>query len=355
MIYYVILFLLLLLSALSYFIKDRVDKFLLFSLVIIFLIFFAGLRYQTGYDYDNYEKIYEEIKFTGYSFDVEPSVNLIMNFFNKLSVSYVLFLFLFAFVAVGLKGRFIWQYSLFPFISVVLYFSRLYITADFGQIRQGLAAGLILWSFAYIKENNLKKYTLILLAAISIHISSILFYPIYFIVRKKYKPMVLVIVLCVALMLATIDLKNIVINYLTNFMPEYIAQKLVFYGNSEADEVIGLTYSVFLRLALIIALLGFYRKRIYNDEKGLILFNIYYWGVIFYLLFNSLPQIGVRGSLYFQQFEVLLFPYLFSYSKSSLQKAVIFLFVGVYCYWGAMTVINSQEESFIPYRNVITK
>lgn len=319
------------------------------------MFFFAGLRYETGYDYDNYERIYEDVRFSGYSLEVEPSVNAIMGFLNKISVNYVSFIFLMALLAVAIKGKFIWQYSLFPFLSIVFYFSRLYLTADFGQIRQGLAAGLVLWSFVYIKEGNIKKYTLILLAAVSIHISSILFYPVYFFVRKQFKPTVLVIVLCVALAVATIDLKNIVINYLTNFMPEYIAQKLVYYGNSDADEIIGVTYSVFLRLSLIVVLLGFYRQKVYSDENSLIVFNIYYWGVIFYLAFNSLPQIGGRGSLYFQQFEILLFPYLFSYSKSNLQKAAIFLFVGAYCYWGAMTVINSQEESFIPYRNVISK
>lgn len=353
MIYYSILFLIFFGSILSVFIKDKIDKLIVFSFLFFFLIIFAGFRFETGFDYDNYYLAYKLVNDAGFSWDIEPLIAMLMKFCEQFSLDYGGFIFIMAFLAISLKAKFIWKYSVIPLLSAALYFSRIFLIADFGQIRQGLALALVLWSYVHIVDKNFKKYLLILFIALFVHVSSILFFPIYFIAHKKIKPLYLLITLTFAILIATLNVKELLVGYMSNYLPEFVARKLLYYGEAESEEIIGITYSVVLRISLMLTFLLFFRKKIYDSVNYLVFFNIYFWGIIFYLIFNSLPQLSGRGSMYFQQFELFLFPYLIYLLRDNVLKIIVFIFIFIYCLWGISSTINSQEGVFLPYKSLL--
>lgn len=311
----------------------------------LILILFAGLRYEVGFDFNNYLILYTDVVNGGFAF-IEPIVAALMKFSDATGIGYAGFILLMAFLSIPIKTHFILKYSTIPVLSVLLFYSRLFIISDFGQIRQGLALGIILLSYPNLHRQELSKFSLKIVLAMLIHFTAFIFFPIYFIARKRINPKVQVAVLFIGFIIASVDLKLILISLFSKILPGGIAEKLLFY--SETEDFLGLTFSIFLRGGIVLICLIYYRQKILENKHYEYVYNIYFWGFIFYLVFNSLPQLGGRGAFYFQQFEILLFPILILVSKSKIVRVAWLLFFIFYCFWGLSTVLNSQD-AFFPY------
>ena len=348
MIYYLI-FIILSVFAITnvYFDKKAFVKPAIVFLAIA-LVLFAGLWYKVGFDYRNYFYLYLLVV-DGKDVFVEPIVKGLILLSDFIRIDFNGFIFLMALLAVSIKVKFISRYAAIPIFSLLLYYSRIFIISDFGQIRQGLALSLILISYRYILDRRFWRFLLLVLTATFIHAAAVLFLPVYFIALKKGRPVLLVLLVLLAIPLAAIDLKSIIIGLFANLLPPSISSKLLFYSMTE--QFLGLTFSIFLRGGIIMLCLSVFWKKIEENKNYLLIFNIYYIGYIFYLVLNSLPQLGGRGSLYFQQFELLLFPILLTLIKNRLLQLLMLLFFVFYAYWGLNTTITSQD-AFIPYKHI---
>ncbi|MBA5794007.1 EpsG family protein [Flavobacterium sp. xlx-214] len=352
--YYIIFVFLVFFLLLDLFFLEK-KKVLLGSVISFFILtLFAGLRIHVGYDYDNYYEMFSLIKM-GEDIFVEPLFYYFIKFIQLLKLDYLSFIFLIAFLSIGLKYKFLIKYSVFPSLSILVYYSRIYLNTDFGQIRQGLALGIVLFSYPYILNRKFYKYTLIVLLAALIHAAAGLFFPIYFLANKKIKKKVILTTIFVALLIATVDLKDLLLQIFETILPAGLAFKLFYYSSTE--ESLGITFSVILRLLIILFTIAFYWKTIEEDEKFRVVFNIYYIGYLFYLIFNSLPQLGGRGSIYFQQFELLLLPFLYVYNKNKAVKPLFIAFLIFYSIWGVITILKSVSYQtpyyFEPYETVL--
>ncbi len=76
------------------------------------------------------------------------------------------------------------EYSLTLMVSIYLF---VYYCAFLNYGRQGLSISLLWYSLKYINEKNFKKFLLVILFASNIHLSSIIFLPIYFLFIYRYK------------------------------------------------------------------------------------------------------------------------------------------------------------------------
>jgi len=325
-----------------------------YFLSFLILLFFAGLRFKVGFDYDNYNKMANYVAMNQQIF-VEPLFWLIIKVTQFITEEYTFFIFFIALLSVSLKFKFLLKYSFFPLVSILLYFSRIYLNADFGQLRQGLALSIILFAYPYLINKNLLYFSLLVVGASLIHASAILFYPVYFVANRSFNRKFIIVLIIIAMFIATIDLKVILVQTFQAILPSGLAGKLLFYSTTE--EELGITLSVILRLLMILFSITFFWKEIKGDQKIRIIFNIYFYGYIFYLLFNSLPQLGGRGSIYFQQFELLLFPCLLYLIKDRTVKILFYVFLIFYCYWGIKTTLSSVTSKssyhFEPYESIL--
>jgi hypothetical protein len=311
---------------------------------------FAGFRKDVGFDYENYQFYYYKI-IEGYDKISEPVFRLLIILCEETKIGYLGMFFVMAFLAITIKAKFFLKFSIFPILSFLLYYCRIFLMLDFGQIRQGLALGIILFTYPYILKKDIKRFTVLVLLASLFHYGSILFFPIYFFAHKILKKKTILLLLLISTTIAFIDLKPFIVMLLSSFFVETVAQKVVFYGATE--DVIGLTFSIYLRISILLLCIFLIWNFIKSDERIAVVFNIYLIGVLFYLIFNSFPQIGGRGSLYFQQFEVLLFPFIIlGIKKYRILQLLLLLFFIFYCYWGVNGTIESQDV-FIPYQNII--
>lgn len=351
--YYIVFSVLVLFSWLNLF--QKVEKLKIwYFFTFLLLLFFAGLRYKVGFDYDNYNTMTKYVAMNLQIF-VEPLFWLIIKVTQFVSEEYTFFIFLIALFSVSLKFKFLYNYSFFPLVSILLYFSRIYLNADFGQLRQGLALGIILFTYPTLINKNLMHFSLLVVGAALIHASAILFFPVYFIANRSFSRKFIIILISIAMFIATIDLKAVLVQTFQAILPSGLAGKLLFYSTTE--EELGITLSVILRLLMILFSITYFWKEIKGNQNIKIIFNIYFYGYIFYLLFNSLPQLGGRGSIYFQQFELLLFPFLLYFIKDRTIKLLFYAFLIFYCYWGIRTTLNSVSSKssyhFEPYESIL--
>jgi hypothetical protein len=359
MIYFLIFVFLLILAGTDMISYPQAIKILIFYLIGCSLVLFSGLRFETGFDYENYKNIFYDIKVfkdATQSLAVEPGMGILIYSLKACGIPYGGLLLLIAVIAIFLKFRFIEKYSIYPFFSVLIYYSRVFLAQDMGQMRQGLAMAIILFSMDSILNKNFKRFLFIIVLACLFHLSAILFFPIYFIANRKFSKKTISAVILLATVFAVFfDFKSILMNYAIGFLPGFLSNKLLLYASvMEADQTLGLTFSVFFRIFLVLVLV--WMKDRVTDLPGYTnaVFNIYVFGLIFYLVLNSFPQMGGRGSLYFQQFEILLIPIMIKCLKETVFKVMAILIIGLYCFWGMNTIVNSPEDAYIPYKTVIS-
>ena len=144
------------------------------------LLFFGALRYHVGFDYDVYNALYQVF---GKNLNVgrfEPGyavyIYICKNWFH---FSYPYFLFLFVGSSILIKASFFYKYFRYPIFLLMLYFPAIFLYADFGQIRQGMAVGIFLWCIPAIKDRKLLRYIIIWLLAVAFHYSAFIFFPCY--------------------------------------------------------------------------------------------------------------------------------------------------------------------------------
>ena len=346
MIYYITFFIL----SLFLLISDKKDKQIAGYISVFWLIFFAGFRFETGFDYFNYQILYHDYIYYMESWSIEPSIKALIIFTNSLFFGFYGFVFIVALLSLLIKYLFISKYSYLPLVSIFLYYSRIFIIFDFGQIRQGLAFGIVLWASTYIAQKKLKHFSVLILIASTVHVSSLVFFPIYFLAKNDYKRLTYFLLILLSSLMLFVDLKELIVKI--SILPQFIENKMFFYAEVEADQQIGLNFSSIFRLLLIcISLL--YKDYLFKTPFEKIIFNIYFFGIIFFLIFQSIPQLGGRGSMYFQQFEVLLIPILLYKFKNIYFKTISYIILIFYCLWGLYSTINSQTSNFFPYKNVL--
>lgn len=146
----------------------------------ILLALFAGLRATNiGPDTISYYTDYwlrtMDLNFHS---QFESGYSLLVKIFVIFNINANTFFLLFAFLTLSLLGIFFHRYSYLPIFSLAYYYARFFLTRDMNQIRQSLAAAILLFSLKYMAERDLKRFTFIVLIASLFHsVALIMFVP----------------------------------------------------------------------------------------------------------------------------------------------------------------------------------
>lgn len=324
----------------------------------IFLIMLAGLRVDTGYDFQVYKVIFESVKrkkfleifFGGWGLVVEPGY-LFINYIFKW-MNFQQFIFSVAFFSIILKTTFIYKYIEKKIICLLMYYSMYFLLYDMGIIRQGLAIGILLWGYnELLKESKLKFFILTIIATL-IHSSSIVFLIVYFIKNRLYSRRFYLITLMVAIVFSSLNF----IYWLIKYIPiSFVQNKLFFYMNSKSGESI--INSIIKRLVVLILLIYVYDfKDIIKNNKNVIKsFNSFYSSIILSIIFYSIPILGGRGTGALQIMQLILLPICFDgrYIKNRdiFHRLFLLFIVGSFSFYNMYTLINSHD--YIPYNSLL--
>lgn len=326
-------------------------KYNLYPFIIVALILYSGLRYNYGFDFNNYLIHFHEI---GAISDViktnyEKGYSLLVFVFKILGFGFNTFLLFIAFFSIKMKEKVFNKLSVLPDVSLLLYFLLFYIVNDVEQIRHGISIGFCFYSIVFLCENDKKSKIIsfiLIVLGILFHISAVLFIPIFFVKDKILNKKIYVGIFIISIFLSFInyfELLKIINDSLLH--SKYLSLKI----NSYSTE-----YQSFLSLTLLIKcfILSVFSFYAFNDQNKLhrLLFNIYYIGIIYTILFSNIPILMARGTTYMRYAELLMIPIYMKATKNQdnrkLHLMITTLIFGYYIFKFITIVIQPEYFNY---------
>lgn len=305
-IYIFILLILIILSFTDFSKTNQRNGVLLFISVV--MVIFIGFRGESGADSCNYidffkyntdtiwnwrseEKGYAEYGFYYLSVLLKSIWNNIDFYFTCISMLTMFFLY-----------KILKEYSLYPILGFIVYYSRFLIIRDMNQIRQALAMVIIIWGIKYLIQNKNKSFILLILLCSMIHYSSLIVLPFVVCYKYEYFPikrlMSLLAVTFILSITGSVVLKVFLLNLDTVLIDRYV-------GSSN----LGFLNPVLFFQIMITILFFYFEPILKNEQKGYyIIRNAYLYSTLILLLTSNLGEIGGRLATIFATCEIFILP-----------------------------------------------
>lgn len=325
--------------------KELISK-VLFFYFFIFLLFFIGLRYQVGGDWDSYLLIYQlhnNLPFKDAIFISDPAYSL-LNFVSiKLGFQEIFFVnficstlvCLFLYLSF-LKLRKYWY-------CLLIYFPYHILAVSLGYTRQSVAIAISIYSFILLLENKKIAFVFCVLLAALFHSSAIFFIIFLFLNilnENKY-----------------LRLIYSYFSFIIIFFVLYLSNKnqLNSYVSSESEIS---SSGVLMRLSahiIPVFIYFIYRKFLIEKQLSVYLDYVLYLIFICFILSFSFSTLADRLNLYLVVFDLIVVCSLVDVIKTSNRRLLIYsivayysIFIFIWIYYGNYTI-----EAWLPYRNYL--
>lgn len=312
------------------------------SLATIQLILLLSLRdYTIGVDVPGY--IYKfQFFFPNASFKqlFDNSFELGFIILNKIIGNFTdniqVFLSIISIISIVPVGRFIYKYSKMPFLSFALYICFDYYSFTFSGLRQGIAYGIILFSYDFIKQKKMAKFILIILFAGLFHKSALVFLPAFFVKELilNKKSMFIIITVDLVLFVFRRELFRIMIN--------------VFYDKYELIESASYTWLT-LCTAILVFGLFFYRKVLSISPNSGTIYILLIIGISF-MLFSTVGNNVMRIANYYYMFVVIFIPEVINAIKDKRKVVIMMYILLIFIFILYLLLLRRDGYSIVPYK-----
>jgi len=334
----------------------KVNLAAMLALTTVLLIIMAGTR-TIGFDYENYAYLYDVVNISNFlEHTVELGYAFVTEICQRLGFSFHGFLAIIALFAVGLKILFFYKWSENWFLSLTYYFAIGFTINEMGQIRQGLALAIVLWAFSDLFQNKDRGFFFKVFIAFLFHASALIVFPAYLLVKKKLSPIWIMLAVFPLMLFVVIDLK-VFLGLIIDYLPlTHLQAKLGFYILSEEyGQRLGLNLSLVLRMVFLFLLYLYHdtgkKRYAYYD----VLYKLYFFGLMLYMLFNSIADLAIRSSLYFKFLECLILPILVKLGRGRTERNVLMIVLILYSFWSLYKIVFDPafSSSYLPYQSIL--
>lgn len=240
---------------------EKIDLAVFLAAIPFILV--SGFRYAVGTDYwptyyTGFYRILEGNGFDRFEFGYLALVKIIQKFTDN---AFVL-IFCLSILFVGFVFKAIKEQSQDILFSMFLLVATRYFFISMNAVRQFLAMAIILYSMKYILSRQKNKFFLWMFIAFSIHYTTILFFPMYYIADKKInlKKFTRYSIVAAAIIMMA---RNIVFRVLANTR----------FGNSNRYDYAGVKFTVFTIALNVLICVAFYLS--YNENKDDMRYRLY--------------------------------------------------------------------------------
>lgn len=355
MIFYFSYFCVFIMQALSSYFKDKVVDFVFLIIIIFYFVLLAGLRDNTGWDFDNYALIFTERSSFEYllTFGMEPGFILLNILISSIDNDYAYMFLVFSILSVSIKVSSFYKWSPYFILSFLYYYSLFFLTKDMGQIRQALAVSILMLSYPFLINKRFAPFFLIVITACSIHISSILFLFSYFFVNIDIKRKTYILLLLVSVIIAFLNVNLLLSSILEQLDSIPLARRALYYfANEKETGRIGLTLGVLWKVFIFSAVM--YKWNSLNEKVAHFraFFNVYFVGFFVFLCLNSNRIFAGRLTESYFIIECLIVPFLI-YSFRRISEKLIFIFF-VFSYLFLKLSQFVSDEHYSDYMSILS-
>lgn len=353
MILYIFLFLIItLLGFINLFYENKYLFIIPFGILFLTFFFLAAFRYETGPDYSSYEIFYNELDFNLIGFLEPLFVSLTVYLRDYMGFGYQSLLIVVALIAISSKFWFIFKTVDYWFFALLLYFSNVYLTGDFGQIRQGIAIGFSLIGFYYLVNGRLWTYFLFILLAIGFHFSAAICLVAPFFININLSKNKMISIWFFSLVMGLIMKGPLLHPILGAILPGNLASKVLGYLEGDAA---GLGLSLGILIRFLCLLIGTITLEKFPDKNYRKYLNLYFFGGIMLFLFNFNATFASRLGSYFLILDIVVLSYAIKSSTSLYYKLTVFLLFSAINFYTLMQQITSPDTYMVPYKTVFFK
>lgn len=353
MLLYVCIFIIIALASIYQIKKNKKYSSLIGYIIFILLLVFGGCRFEVGSDWDGYKDIYERT-YDGLNTNIEFGFVFILRGFSKITSNYIWFSFFIFFISLFLKFVTLKKYSLYPVLSLLLYFSSIFLSSDLNQIRQGLSLGICFYSFIYLFANKKTSFYILIFIAILIHYSSIVFLPALWFSKLNFSKRHYYAIIALGLInffFFRVTLFSILNLDSLALLGENMTNKYAIY--LQDDYGFQTSFTVFVRVLLFIFFVSRFGKPNYLHNNNKVLLNVYFASIIVYFFISTQPLIAARLSSYYKTAELILLPSLIPSDGNLYKKLFIFSLIVLYALLIFYRTFQIPDNGLVPYKSIL--
>lgn len=366
---YIFVFVWMWLVAFGSFVLNHNDK-LFFVIMYVMLFLVTALRFHTGYDWNDYEFVFNELLgMRRHSFQEMAEASI---FYGKelsfLYLNYVVAMLGGGYIVVQVVSSSVLFYGVYKYLMLfqrqaplilAVCFSFLVFTLYFSTVRQGLAVGFFFLFWAHKEKGDSKLAWLYMVFAIISQYSAVMYMAIYylsrltFVYRAKWVLLSSSLVLLL-LNLAGLDMFSLVVGPALSALPGVSLEKLDWYlnergaGASLAALIFVISFS--LMVGVILVLMG---RREKLSERGVIIYNytnIFVFFQIFFLNYSIFRNRLLYVAMFFSLTMLVYVAQNYSFRARFVVWLSLFLYSGLYYF----AFLNSASGlPFVPYQDSV--
>ena len=345
---------------------DKLSTQILNGLAAIMLICIAGLRYETGGDWDTYTLLFN--KFPTFSrligrpaefadISVEEGFVLLCALVKSLGGTVQHLFFVVTFINITLITIALGKYTKYPVVALLCYYGILYFNLEMIYIRQATAVALCFFALQYIPSKRIVPYMIFILLACTFHRVAALMIPLYFLLNIKLPSWtyLAIVGLGAVIMLAGIPWIQTIFLTVAGWLGENYAEKAEVYTENAMFAVNrGLSLGFILNLA-IFAVIIFFKRKIDALPYGTIMLNMFFGSLVLYYYCFELVEVSNRVRLFFLIGIIALLPMVLEVLPLFLERLAGLLVVTLYCFSFSRGIFLEapQSAAYNPYQNYI--
>ncbi len=366
MFYLIVFFILLSLSLLNLQYTDRLSRQVLLPVTALILIAVAGLRYETGGDWDTYTKFYKSFPYLSeiitnpsllFKQHLEKGFVLLCSLVKSLGGTIQHLFFIVTFINISLIASILPKYTKYPVIALFCYYCILYFNLEMIYIRQATAVALSFYALQFVHSRKVWQYLALVLIACLFHRMAIIMLPLYFLLDKQLPSWVyLTIVGCGALlMILGVPWIKTVFLTIANWLGDSYADKAEFYTEKALFATSRrLSIGFWLNLALLGCIMFFHGK-IKTNTYGTIMLNMFALSLVIYYYCYELVEVSNRLRLFFNIGIIALLPMLLEIFPLFKDRIIAFAVISLYCFSFSRGIFTEAPEAaaYNPYQNYI--
>lgn len=345
---------------------DRLSTQILNGLAAIMLICIAGLRYETGGDWDTYTTLFNDFppfsrligrpaEFADIS--VEEGFVLLCALVKSLGGTVQHLFFVVSLINITLIACAARKYTQYPVVALLCYYGILYFNLEMIYIRQATAVALCFFALQYIPSKRMVPYMIFILLACTFHRVAALMIPLYFLLNIKMPSWAYLAVVGIGavVMLAGIPWIQTIFLTVAGWLGENYAEKAELYTEDAMFAVTrGLSLGFVLNLAIFIVII-FFKEKIDALPYGTIMLNMFFASLVLYYYCFELVEVSNRMRLFFLIGIIALLPMVLEVLPLYLERLAGLVVVALYCFSFSRGIFLEapQSAAYNPYQNYI--
>lgn len=366
MFYLICFIILLVLAVLNVQMHDKLSTQVLSGIASLMLIGIAGLRYETGGDWDAYTQMFANFpsfsRLIGHPIEltqqvVEEGFVLLNAFVKSLGGTVQHLFFIVTSINILLITSALHKYTKYPVVALMCYYGILYFNLEMIYIRQATAVAICFFALQFIKPRKIAPYMLMIVLACTFHRVAALMIPLYFLLDRRIATWVYVTVISVGAVLMLIGVPWIQTIFLTvaGWLGENYTEKAEMYVENAMFAVNrGVSIGFILNLLILVAVMIF-KKRIDALPYGTIMLNMFALSLVLYYYCFELIEVSNRVRLFFFIGVIALLPMVLEVMPLFLERLAGLVVIALYCFSFSRFIFLEmpQAAAYNPYQNYI--